>query len=78
MVASRQGLVVAAHAPGALVAPGPRPDAERRDGDVGAGQLDALVVLGTGLPSLSADRACGPGQVALDGRPPLGRVRELR
>ena len=33
-----EGLVVAAHAPDALVAPGPRADAERRDGDVGSGE----------------------------------------
>ncbi len=42
----REGLVVATHAPRALVAPGPRPDAERRDGDIGAGQLDAVDVPG--------------------------------
>ncbi len=38
-------LVVAAHAPGALVAPGPGAHAEGRDGDVGAGQGDAVARL---------------------------------
>ena len=41
----RQGLVVAAHAPGALVAPGPRAHAQGRDGDIGAGELDAIAGL---------------------------------
>ena len=38
----RQALVVSAHAPGPLVAPGPGADAKRRDGNVRAGELDQI------------------------------------
>ena len=74
-----QRLVVAAHAPGALVAPGPGPDAEGRDGDVGAGELDPISGLRwRGVAHCAASGGRGPGQVGLDGRPPLRGVRQLR
>ena len=73
-------LVVAAHAPGALVAPGPGPDAKGWDGDVRAGQRDAVARLRrrAGASVTTRPLLGGPRQVGLDRRPPCVGMGELR
>ena len=67
-------LVVAAHAPHALVAPRPRADPERRDRDVGPGQRDPIARLRRrGAGHRAARRGVGPGEVRADGALPLTR-----